>query len=132
MSAILTERLVSIAQAARKAGHGKKEAIYQAACEELNLSRATLLRRIKEVAMTEPRKRRNDSGKSALTRDEALLISAVLKESTRKNGKRLYSIKDAVNELRANNMIRAELIDETTGEVKLLSESAISRALRAY
>lgn len=132
MSAILTERLVSIAQAARKAGHGKKEAIYQAACEELNLSRATLLRRIKEVVMTEPRKRRNDSGKSALTRDEALLISAVLKESTRKNGKRLYSIKDAVNELRANNMIRAESIDETTGEIKLLSESAIIRALRAY
>ena len=96
MSAALTERLVSVARAARDAGHGKRGAIYDAACAELGMSRATLLRRLKEVSVTDKRKKRADAGRSALTRDEAALISATLREATRKNGKRLYSIADAV------------------------------------
>ncbi|MGC5292012.1 integrase [Klebsiella pneumoniae] len=132
MSAALTERLVAIAQAARSAGHGERGAIYAAACAELGISRATLLRKIKEVAMTETRKRRIDAGTSALTREDAMMISALLTESTRKNGKRLYSVADAVNELRANKMITAEFIDKATGEARQLSESAIIRAMRRY
>ena len=38
MSAALTERLVSVARAARDVGHGKRGAIYEAACTELGLS----------------------------------------------------------------------------------------------
>lgn len=38
MSAALTERLVYVARAARDAGHGKRGAIYEAACVELGLS----------------------------------------------------------------------------------------------
>ncbi|WP_440511806.1 integrase, partial [Serratia sarumanii] len=132
MSAALTERLVAIAQAARNAGHGERGAIYEKACVELGISRATLLRKIKEVAMTDTRKRRTDAGTSALTREDAMMISALLTESTRKNGKRLYAVADAVAELRANGMISAEAIDESTGEVRPLSESAIIRAMRAY
>ncbi|EPK4543364.1 integrase [Serratia marcescens] len=132
MSAALTERLVAIAQAARSAGHGERGAIYAAACEELGISRATLLRKIKEVAMTETRKRRTDAGTSALKREDAMMISALLSESTRKNAKRLYSVADAVNELRANGMIKAEFIDKNTGEARPLSESAIIRAMRRY
>lgn len=132
MSAALTERLVAIAQAARSAGHGERGAIYTAACEELGISRATLLRKIKEVAMTETRKRRTDAGTSALKREDAMMISALLSESTRKNGKRLYSVADAVNELRANGMIKAEFIDKNTGEARPLSESTIIRAMRRY
>lgn len=67
MSAAMTERLVAVAQAARQAGHGARGTIYAAACVELGLSRATLLRRIKEVAVTDKRKRRTDAGKTALT-----------------------------------------------------------------
>lgn len=96
MNAALTERLVYVARAARDAGHGKRGAIYDAACAELGMSRATLLRRLKEVSVTDKRKKRADAGRSALTRDEAALISATLREATRKNGKRLYSIADAV------------------------------------
>jgi transposase InsO family protein len=132
MSAVLTERLVAIALAARQAGQGGKGAIYDAACKELGVSRATLARKIKEVAVMAPRKRRSDAGQSALTLDEAKLISAALMETTRKNGKRLYSIKDAVTMLRANNAIRAEFLDTETGELRPLSESTIHRALRMY
>ena len=132
MNAVLTERLVAIALAARKAGHGGKGAIYDAACKELGMSRATLARKIKEVAVMAPRKRRSDAGQSALTLDEAKLISAALMETTRKNDKRLYSIKDAVTMLRANNAIRAEFLDTETGELRPLSESTIHRALRMY
>lgn len=82
--------------------------------------------------MTDKRKKRADAGRSALTRDEAALISATLREATRKNGKRLYSIADAVETLRANGFISAGRTDETTGEFFPLSEDAISRALRNY
>lgn len=51
MSAALTERLVSVARAARDAGHGKRGVVYDAACAELGLSRATLLRKLKEVSV---------------------------------------------------------------------------------
>lgn len=56
MSAALTERLVAVARTARQAGHGERGAIYDAACMELGLSRATLLRKLKEVAVTDKRK----------------------------------------------------------------------------
>lgn len=58
MNAALTERLVYVARAARDAGHGKRGAIYDAACAELGMSRATLLRRLKEVSVTDKRKTR--------------------------------------------------------------------------
>lgn len=132
MSAALTERLVAVAQAARQAGHGGRGAIYEAACRELGLSRPTLLRKLKEMTVRPQRKRRADAGQSALTRHEAEVISAVLMETTRKNGKRLYSIADAVTMLRANNAIRAEYIDTATGEVRPLAENTIQRALRLY
>ena len=41
MSAVLTERLVAIALAARQAGHGGKGAIYDAACRELVFEECT-------------------------------------------------------------------------------------------
>ncbi|HCU2526098.1 integrase catalytic domain-containing protein [Enterobacter hormaechei subsp. hoffmannii] len=132
MSAALTERLVYVARAARDAGHGKRGAIYDAACAELGMSRATLLRKLKEVSVTDKRKKRADAGRSALSRDEAALISATLREATRKNGKRLYSIADAVETLRSNGFITAGRTDEATGEFFPLSEDTISRALRNY
>ncbi|PKM31758.1 MAG: integrase [Gammaproteobacteria bacterium HGW-Gammaproteobacteria-11] len=133
MSAVITERLVAVAQAVRAAGHGGKSAIYASACSELGLSRATLHRKLKELTVTtKSRKRRADAGQSGLTRDEALLISGTLMETLRNTGKRLYSLTDAVDGLRANGLIRAERIDRATGELVPLSDSAIQRALRAY
>ncbi len=65
MTPALTEKLVETARAARDAGHGKRGAIYDAACAELGMSRATLLRRLKEVSVTDKRKKRADAGRSA-------------------------------------------------------------------
>ncbi|MQY50768.1 DDE-type integrase/transposase/recombinase [Rhodocyclus gracilis] len=132
MSPALTERLVSLACALRQAAHGSKDAIYQAACQELGMSRATLHRKLKEVAIMGERKRRRDAGKTALSRDEALVISGVLTNSARKNNKRLFGVGDAVEALRADEKVRAEGIDKSTGEVRPLSHSTIHRALRAY
>lgn len=132
MSAALTERLVCVGQAARVAPRGGKEAVYQAAMRELGLSRATLLRKIKEVTMRPPRKQRSDAGLCAVTLAEANMISALLLESMRKNNKRIMSVKNAVRILRANNEIRCERVDADTGEITLLSTGAIARALRAY
>ncbi|MFD0709363.1 MULTISPECIES: DDE-type integrase/transposase/recombinase [Photorhabdus] len=132
MNTTMTERLVSIAQAAHKAGHGSKEAIYRAACEELCMSRSTLIKKLGEVSGKKPRKKRSDAGNSALTREEATLISGVLMEATRNTGKRLYSLEQAVNDLRSNGLINAGHIDTETGEFSPLSIDAISRALRQY
>lgn len=132
MSVAMTERLVDIAQSARTAPQGAKGAIYAAACAELRISLGTLHRKIKEVAVTTPRKRRSDAGKTALTRKEAMLISAVLIEHMRKNNKRLKSVEEAIDMLRANNVITAARTDPETGEVRMLSTAAVSAALRTY
>lgn len=132
MNPILNERLVAVAQQARAAKHGNKGIIYDAACRELGLSYTTLLKKLKTVVSRPSRKQRKDAGNSTLTRDEAMLISALLLASARKNGKRLYAIGDAVEVLRANGLIRAASIDPTTGALHTLSVSAIQRALYRY
>ncbi|MBB5198465.1 integrase [Glaciimonas immobilis] len=128
----MTERLVDIAQRARIAPQGTKGAIYAAACAELRISLGTLHRKIKDVAVTSPRKRRSDAGKTALTRDEAMLISAVLIEHMRKNNKRLKSVEEAIDMLRANDLIKAARTDPATGELRMLSTTAVATGLRTY
>ena len=132
MSAVMTEYLVEVVKAARAAGHGGKQAIYQRACEELGISLSKLYREKEKLTVNKSRKQRSDAGQSALSYEEAQLISGVILESRRGNDKRLYSLTDAVDGLRSNGLIKAEFIDQDTGEVRLLSESAIIRALRSY
>lgn len=125
-------RLLVADQAAREAGHGRRTAIYQAAAAELGISLQTTMRWLKELVVRDSRKRRADCGRTALPQAEAQLISAVLMESHRRNGKRLMSVEQAVETLRANGKIRAEALDTATGEIRPLSISAITRALRAH
>lgn len=132
MNAALNQRLMHYADAARHAGHGRKEAIYKTACEELRMSRATLLKKLKAFQPAARRKQRADAGRSALTREEALVISGAWLESRRNNDKRLYSLESVVKALRTNGMIMAGRTDEETGEFFPLSIDAISRALRSY
>lgn len=124
-------RLVAIAQRAAEAPHGQREAVYATAAIELGMTRSTLLRKLKEVSVSNPRKRRSDTGQVALSHAEAMKVSAVLMESTRKNGKRLMSVEQAILILRSNSEIAAERTD-AHGEVTQLSVSAISRALRIH
>lgn len=132
MSAALIDALIDVHRQAHGAGHGGKCAVYEAACQRLGMSRATLLRKMNEVVVKPGRKRRADAGLVELSRQEAVLISALLMDSLRKNRKRLLPIGEAVKLLRANGEIRAERLDPATGELAPLSDSAISRALKAY
>uniref|UniRef100_UPI0035C664C8 integrase n=1 Tax=Serratia quinivorans TaxID=137545 RepID=UPI0035C664C8 len=133
MNPVLTQRLVSIAAAADAAGHGEKEAVYRAACEELQTSRATLLKKLKGVRVSKPRKQRSDTGKTTLTHDEMLTISGAWLASPRPgNGKKGYSLEDIVDGLRDNGLIVAGRSDTDTGEFFPLSVDAISRALKQH
>lgn len=132
MNPALIDALCDVSRRAALAGHGGKGAVYADACQRLGLTRATLMRKLKDITVTSPRKQRADAGAVSLPREEAVIISALLMDSLRKNNKRLMSITQAVALLRANGEIRAEFIDAATGEIRPLSDSAISRALRTY
>ena len=125
-------RLVQLAQALAAAPRGGKQALVDAACAELGMSAATLHRHLGKVTVKPERKQRSDAGEVWLTRDEAIAISAALMTSQRKTNKRLLSIGQAVGVMRANGEVKAEYTDPATGEVKLLSDQAIARALRSY
>ncbi len=132
MNPAYIQQLVSIADALAAAGHGKKEPIYQRAMKELNVSRGTLFRDLKEVAVSKPRKRRADAGVVMLSQEDAVIISAYCMEGYRKNNRKITSLKEAVQVLRDNGEIVAATLDTTTGELVPLSESAIANGLRAY
>ena len=132
MNAPMTERLAEIAREAEQRGHGGKTGYLKEQAAALGISLATLHRRLEAVVLKPGRKRRADAGKSALSREEAQMISTLIMETMRKNGKRLTTVSAAVEMLRANGEIAAERMDETTGEVIRLSDSTIVRALREY
>ena len=132
LNPVIVERLVQVRQAAQAAPRGGKQAIYAAACAELGMSAATLHRHLGKITVKPERKQRSDAGDVALSRTEAIAISAALMVSHRKTNKRLMSIGQAVEVMRANGEVRAERTDPATGEVSTLSDSAIARALRHY
>ena len=132
MNPALIERLQAVDRQAENMGRGERSAYLKQQAAELGMSLATLYRKLEAVAVKPERKRRSDAGKSELSLEEAKLISAVLMEAMRRNGKRLMAVRQAVEMLRANGKIEAARIDEETGEVMPLSESTITRALREY
>jgi len=129
---VIAQCLVLVAQEAAAAAPGGKQAIYAAACAELQISLATLHRHLRKLTVKPERKQRSDAGEVSLSREEAVAISAMLMVSHRKTNKRLMSIGQAVDVLRANGEVRAERQDPDTGELTPLSDSAIARALRQY
>lgn len=132
ISATLTQRLVQVAAQAAAAPVGGKQAVYLAACQELSISLPTLYRHLSKITVKPERKQRSDAGTVSLPREEAVAISAMLMVSHRKSNKRLMSIGQALDILRANGEVRAERTDPSTGEVLPLSETAIARALRSF
>lgn len=128
----MNERLVEIAQQARVAAFGTKEAVYQAACTELGLTRATLLRKLKGAAFSAPRKQRADKGETSVSHGDAQKISAYIKAHTRQTGKQLMTLERTLEILRSNGEINIDSVDEETGEIKLLAISTVRRALKNY
>lgn len=132
LSPALIEALLDVQRRAQEAGHGGKEVVYAAACEHLGLSRATLMRRLKDVTVKPTRKRRSDAGATGLTLADAQRLSAHMMEGYRANDKSIQALRLALQQLRANSPMFASVVDAETGETRQLSESAVSRALRAY
>ena len=132
MSPALIEALLDVARRAQAAGHGNKEAVYTAACQHLGLSRATLMRNLKEVTVKTDRKRRSDHGETSLSRSDAQLLSSAMMEGYRANDKSIVTLRKALKMLRANRPGFACAIDSATGEIRQLSESACARALRTH
>lgn len=131
--AILPEKLMAIAQAARSAPHGTRGEVYAKAVQETGVSYATLMRELKAFCVKgKARKQRSDKGDVSLSFKEAQIISAALMGMARKSKFTMLSLEDTVTELRANGEIKAEYIDKNSGEVRPLSVSAIGRALRTY
>lgn len=127
------EMVLAAVKAASEAGHGCKTPIYQTAADRLGISLSQFHRIRKELTVdAKPRKQRKDAGTSDLTYKEARMISGVLLETLRRNGRRLGSVRMIVKALRSNGYIKAEKVDPKTGEITQLSDSAINRALRAY
>lgn len=132
MPAALTEHLVAIGQQYRALPHGKKTAFLQRVAGDMGISLSNLHCKLDEVIVKDKRKQRSDAGKTTVSLDDAKLISAVLMESTRRNGKRLMSVEQAVDILEANGKISTRSVDTETGEITRLTASTISRALRLY
>lgn len=125
--------MIRAAQDWMAAPHGGKRPIVAALAESLDCSYATAYRRLRDVTVfRRPRKRRHDARSSALTQEEASLISGYLMESRRRTGKFLSDLEAAVETLRANEKIVAGHVDQKTGEFQPLSLSAINRALKVY
>lgn len=132
MNAAITERLVGIAQQSRAMPRGGRSEYYAQVADELGMSVATLHRKLNEVSVRPARKRRNDAGKIVMSFEEAQLVSSVLTESMRRNGKRLMCIQQALETLISNGRISTVRVDKETGEVCRLSVSTVARALRLY
>jgi transposase InsO family protein len=132
LSPALLEALLDVQRRAADAGHGGKEAIYAAACDHLGLSRATLLRRLKEVTVKPQRKRRSDAGTTGLTLADAQVLSAHMMEGYRANDKSIQALKLSLVQLRKHHPLFASVVEAETGETRQLSDSACARALRAY
>lgn len=129
MNPVHAQEIMAAYAQAQQAG-ANRTALYAATAERLGMSLATLYRKLEALTVKDkPRKQRSDAGNTSIPLRELQLISALLVESIRNNNKQLSSIKLAVARLRANKLIRAEVLNKQTGELKPMSVSAISRAL---
>ena len=118
MNPAMIERLKAVENQAEAMGRGARSAYLKQQAQELGISLATLYRKLEAVSVKPTRKRRSDAGKTELKLEEAKLISAVLVEAMRRNGKRLMSVRQAVEMLRANGKIEAARIDDVNSIIK--------------
>lgn len=118
------------AQTLQTTERGERGKAAEQAALALQISKGQFYRSLSKVLPAD-RKRRADAGQVGLTREEAEVISSYYEEGFKANRKRIVALETAVTILRANGRIRAETVDKN-GEVKPLSNSAISRALKVY
>lgn len=125
--------IVDAARALATAGRGERTRIVADLATALGCSVQTAYRKLQEHQLADgARRRRADAGKTELSETEAKLIAALIEASRRQTGTGALTLEDAVRILREEGRILAGAVDERTGEVRPLSLSAISRAMRQY
>lgn len=113
------------------AAKGAKAELKARMAGQLNCSLATLHRYLKQVGYSDGRKTRSDKGRSVIGGDDAHVIACTLAAATRQNGKRILSMADARDMLECNGKLPG-LVDTTTGELRSVSASTISRTLKRH
>ncbi|WP_076592000.1 DDE-type integrase/transposase/recombinase [Herminiimonas arsenitoxidans] len=125
----IQDTLRALGRALQSAKHGTGTPLVERAAKDLSVSKATIFRKLKELGFDFGRKQRTDKGDSSLTREEAQTISAYLMAGTRATGKRIVSIEQALVDLRANSMIKAQSIS-ADGEITFLTPNTVNRVMR--
>ncbi len=128
--AVSEKTLAKIAEKINAAAFGEKELFIQKGMEMTGLGRSALWRKLKPYRPESGRKVRSDKGKHQLEKTELSLISAAWLHMRRSNGKTMATLERVLDILRANNRIKAEFVDEKTGEVRPYSATSVERALR--
>ena len=128
--AILPSVLSDWAKRVEEAKFGETENEISAGCTATGLSRATFLRQIKPFRVASGRKTRADKGKHQINTEELRLISAAWLHLRRNNNKVMATLARVLEILRANNKVKAEYLDVSTGEIRPYSADSVERALR--
>lgn len=115
MNAAEYEVLMSTRRAIAQAGRGGKAALVARAAELLGCSVPTVYRKLGAAGLAAGRSTRADAGTSAMTLEELRLVSGLLFTSRRQNDKRLMTVEDALDVLRASGAIETALSPARVG-----------------
>ncbi|GHU33584.1 phage associated protein [Betaproteobacteria bacterium] len=124
--------LAHYAQRIKAAPHGRKTELTAECAGALGVSPGTASRWLSAGHRDLQRKRRADAGRFALTREEALAISAVWETGRAADARCRMTLKEAIDIARNDGLIRAEQTDSDSGEITRLSDSSVARAMRHY
>lgn len=117
MNKLEWEILIETRNQLMTAKHGGKGDVIARACARLQCDEQTVYRKLKEAGLDTGRKQRADKGQAMYTRENLMLISGMLIESTRQNAKRLLTVEDVVEILYAGAKLPERL---TAGRVSQL------------
>lgn len=125
MDTATLDYLRNLAEQLQTAKHGQKTPLIEKSAVFLNCSTKQVYEMLKQAGLTPKpktgeRKTRTDKGQSAITREQAELIGGMILVATRANGKRILSVKNAAELLKAQGKLPD--VDTTT----------ILRALRTH
>jgi len=124
MSAQDYEYWIGIATELDGLPYGGKQQRIEEIVQAMNISRQTVYRRLQKYGgWTSNGKVRKDKGDCALADDELMLIANYMLQTTRNNGKRLMSVKTAIEILYADGQLKTRLHPNTVS--KRLMEKGI-------
>lgn len=113
--------LMELGARLEEVGHGQRGELIRQAADTLNYRQQWVRARLKDLGFVKPRKPRSDRGLSTVTREQCILISSMILQASRDNGKQLMSVRQAVEIAKANGLIGAGV-----------TESTVSREMRRH